>query len=450
MTTPITDFVKEYAKKDASRFHMPGHKGKSFLGCESLDITEISGADVLYSASGIIAESESNATALFASGHTFYSTEGSSLSIKAMLALIKKKTPSGHRTRILAARNVHKAFIYACAILDIEPIWIYPEQLTHLCSCEISPEHLDTVLNDLEVLPQALYITSPDYLGNVADIKGLSEVCHRYGILLLVDNAHGAYLAFLEDSMHPLALGADMCCDSAHKTLPVLTGGSYLHISKSYKEFSVEEIRSTISVFASTSPSYLILQSLDICNAYISDGYSRRLNECIRRIRVLKQQLSALGFPPISGTYFDELKIVFSKSTCGHSGTELAEHLSDFNIEVEFADRDYAVLMLTPENSESDLRRVYDAISTLKQSTAFDDRSELPMLDIPKRATSVRDAIFCESEIINATDACGRICAAPTVSCPPAVPIVISGEIIDEAALKLLSYYGINKIEVIK
>ena len=125
MTTPIADFVKNYALRDLSRFHMPGHKGKALLGCESLDITEIDGADVLYSAGGIIDESESNASALFGTKHSFYSTEGSSLAIKAMLALIKKRTPTGERTTVLAARNVHKAFIYACALLDTR----------HLCKC---------------------------------------------------------------------------------------------------------------------------------------------------------------------------------------------------------------------------------------------------------------------------------------------------------------------------
>ena len=134
MTTPIADFVKAYAKRGVSRFHMPGHKGRSVIGCEGLDITEISGADVLYSPDGIIAESENNASRLFGSAHSFYSTEGSTLAIKAMLALIKKSAPVGRRTKVLAARNVHKAFIYACALLDIDAEWIYPARFTHLLS----------------------------------------------------------------------------------------------------------------------------------------------------------------------------------------------------------------------------------------------------------------------------------------------------------------------------
>ena len=214
ISTPIADFVKNYADSGISRLHMPAHKGNSLLGCESLDITEIKGADVLYSASGIIDESENNATALFGTRHTFYSTEGSTLAIKAMLALIKKNAPNS--AKILATRNVHKAFVYACALLDIDVEWIYPEESEHLCDCNLTPNALRDKLNSLNALPCALYVTSPTYLGKILDIAGLSAVCKEFGIYLLVDNAHGAYLAFKSPSLHPIALGADICCDSVY------------------------------------------------------------------------------------------------------------------------------------------------------------------------------------------------------------------------------------------
>ena len=236
MNTPIADFVKAYTLSGASRFHMPGHKGNPVIGCEMFDITEINGADVLGNADGIIAESEANAASLFNTAKTFYSTEGSTLCIKAMLALIKKNSIKSV-PKILAARNAHKAFVYACALLGLEPEWIFPKEFTHLCACELSCNELDDILKNADSLPDAVYITSPDYLGNVMDVKGLSDICHKYGIPLLVDNAHGAYLAFLNESLHPIALGADMCCDSAHKTLPVLTGGAYLHLSKNCNHF---------------------------------------------------------------------------------------------------------------------------------------------------------------------------------------------------------------------
>ena len=445
MKTPIADFVSEYASKQISRLHMPGHKGKGLLGCERLDITEICGADVLYSPEGIIAESESNATALFGTRNTYYSAEGSSLAIKAMLALIKKKAPASRRARVLAARNVHKAFVYACALLDIDADWLFPASPSHLCACRIAPEQLDEALKAAKILPDAVYITSPDYLGSVSDISGLSAVCHKHGVPLLVDNAHGAYLAFTKPSMHPIALGADMCCDSAHKTLPVLTGGAYLHISNAY-EASEDEVRSALALFASTSPSYLILQSLDLCNAYLSDNYAQRLSECIKKLSDLSERLASLGF---ESEQTEPLKLVFSAETCGYSGNELAEHLRKCGIEPEFADRDCLVLMATPENTDEDLERVYKAFAALKKRSARGN-SLPPSFPKPIKALSIREAVFASSEDVAIENAEGRICASPTVSCPPAVPVVMSGEIISREAIELMRYYGTQRVEVIK
>lgn len=230
METPIADFVRRYADSGMIRAHMPGHKGKPFLGCEALDITEIRGADSLYEADGMILYSESRAGELFGSGRTVYSTEGSSQCIRAMLYLALT-CGNGSRT-VVAARNVHRSFVYAAALLDFEIVWLWPECSTSLCGCPVSAETLERALAALPAPPAAVYLTSPDYLGSVADISALAEVCRKYGTLLAVDNAHGAYLRFLEPSCHPLDLGADLCCDSAHKTLPALTGGAYLHIGR--------------------------------------------------------------------------------------------------------------------------------------------------------------------------------------------------------------------------
>ena len=448
MTTPIFDFVKKYAASDASRFHMPGHKGKSFLGCENLDITEISGADILSAASGIIAQSEKNASSLFGSAHTFYSTEGSSLCIKAMLALVKRRA-NCDRVKILASRNVHKSFVYACALLDIDVDWIHPTDAKEIYSYKVSPDMLEQKLKGSTVLPSAFYLTSPDYLGNMSDIKALADICHSYGIPLLVDNAHGAYLSFLEPSLHPLDLGADMCCDSAHKTLPVLTGGAYLHISNNYDVYTPDEVRKAMALFASTSPSYLILQSLDLCNAYLANGYKDRLCECVRKTEDLKQSLRNCGFPPNPNT--DPLKVVFSKSICGYSGKELvhAFFFLNFNIQVELADESNLVLMVTPENSDADFDRLITVISSLQPAYVREEESFIKWEE-PVSVMPIRDAIFANSETVPVTAANGRICASPAVAFPPAIPIVVSGEKITEDIVKILQYYKIETIEVIK
>ena len=247
MKTPICDFVRQYAQSNALRLHMPGHKGSALLGMEELDITEIDGADSLYEAEGIIAESEENAGALFGA-NTFYSTEGCSQCIRAMLYLaVLQAKQQGRRPLIAAARNVHKSFVTAAALLDLEVMWLYPEQPDSYLSCKLDAKTLETQLAAHQ--PVAVYLTSPDYLGNIQDVGAIAEVCHRHNCLLLVDNAHGAYLRFLQPSRHPMDLGADVCCDSAHKTLPVLTGGAYLHISETAPVFFREQAKNALALF---------------------------------------------------------------------------------------------------------------------------------------------------------------------------------------------------------
>ena len=444
MKTPIVDFVKGYREAGPSRFHMPGHKGRTFLGCEALDITEISGADVLYHADGIIAESEENATALFGTAHTFYSAEGSTLAIKAMLALATERK-SGERPLVLAGRNAHKAFIYGAALLDLDVEWLYPAEGDHLCACEITPEMLRAALGSMAKKPNAVYITSPDYLGRVADIAGLSAVCREWHVPLLVDNAHGAYLGFLTPSQHPIALGAAMCCDSAHKTLPVLTGGAYLHIAESAPLSYLAGARQALSLFASTSPSYLILQSLDLCNAYLADGYKEKLRLGIECVTAVKTALAKLGFAPEES---EPMKIVLRAAKYGYTGEEMASVLRRYCVEPEFADDEYLVLMVSLENDMQDFERVLAAFSEMRP------RRPLWLLHYPlckgKAVISPREAMLSAQTSIPVEKAVGRICAAHPVSCPPAVPIAVSGEVITEEVARLFLRYGIQTVSVIR
>ncbi len=446
MKTPIVDFVREYAQKNSVRLHMPGHKGVERLGVEYLDITEIDGADELYSPNGIILESENNATQLFGTAHTFYSTEGSTLCIKAMLAIAVSNRVD--KPLIVAARNSHKAFIYAAALLDLDVEWIYPDEFSHLCECVVTPEKLENTLASLDRKPSAVYVTSPDYLGNILDIKGLSKICHTHGIPLLVDNAHGAYLKFLSESRHPISLGADMCCDSAHKTLPVLTGGAYLHISKDADEGYLEIAREKLSLFASTSPSYLILQSLDMCNSYLCDGYGERLSRLCDRLINMNERLVDNGYL-ISAR--EPAKILVDASKSGFSGNSLAKHLRMQGIEIEFSDCDCVVMMFTPDNSDNDIERVEKALLSFDTASVEKTYKSVPdFCVIPQRVMSIREAIFAPSETVCTKNAAGRICASPTVSCPPAIPIVVSGEVISTEHIRLFEHYGINKISVVK
>ena len=442
MTTPVWDFLKGYRRE--GRLHMPGHKGAGPLGCERWDITEVAGADSLYEASGIIAESEGNAAALFGSGATFYSTEGSSQCIKAMLFLALRHRPAGTPPVILAARNVHKSFVHAAALLDFEPLWLWPEEGTSsLCACPVAAEGLDRALSALDAPPAAVYITSPDYLGNMADIPALAEVCRRYKTPLLADNAHGAYLRFLSPSRHPLDLGADLACDSAHKTLPVLTGGAYLHISKTAPAAFRENARAALALFGSTSPSYLTLASLDLCSRYLSENYPARLAEAVRRLEALGKTISANGWQVEPS---DPLRLTL-RAPSGLTGLDLADRLRRGGAECEYADRDFLVLMTTPENGPEDLARVSAALGENRAPAA-------PAVSLPlakgERVLSIREALFAPQESVPAEESLGRVCGAPTVGCPPAVPIAVSGERIGPEALALFRYYGVKRVDVLK
>ncbi len=446
MKTPICDFVNEYKKSQKLRLHMPGHKGKNFLGIEGYDITEINGADVLYDSNGIIRESEENAAGLFGTAKTVYSAEGSSLSVRAMLYLALLHAKENDRKPIIAAgRNAHRVFMTAAALLDFEIAWIFPEKKDSIISCDISCDYLDDFLSGMTEKPAAVYITSPDYLGNIADIKGLSAVCKKHGVLLLVDNAHGAYLGFLPENIHPIALGADICCDSAHKTLPVLTGGAYLHISENAPEIMSVYAETAMSLFASTSPSYIIMQSLDMANKYIADGYCKKLSETAESVKILKKRLSENGFELVG---IEPMKLTLSPKSIGYTGEEIAGILSDNGVECEFFDPDFVVMMFTPEIGKSEIEFIGKILLNIGKREKITEKP--PVLSIPERAVTVREAVFSPSEEIDVSDSEGRILASSAVSCPPAIPITVCGEIIDGNAIKCFEYYGIRKCRVVK
>ncbi len=442
MNTPIYDFVQNYIKSNTARLHMPGHKGVSFLGCEQFDITEIRGADELYAPNGIIRESEENATHLFGTAKTVYSAGGSSQSINAMLYLAYLRADKSSRPFVLAGRNAHKSFIYALAKLDADVEWLYSEKLDSLCRCIVTAESLEKKLNSLESLPFAVYITSPDYLGGMSDIKSISLVCKKYDIPLLVDNAHGSYLKFCEKDMHPITLGADICCDSAHKTLPVLTGGGYLHVAKDDKYNFSQNLVNAMAIFGSTSPSYLILQSLDLCNKYIDEKINKDLISCTQKCDDIKTVMNEIGIPNLSK---EPLKI-----TADFRGADIDfECIFRANgIEFEYADDDFAIFMFTPQNSQDNFEKLKKAFKNL--DVQHTKEIENVDFEIAEKVMTIRDAVFSESEEIAVEKALGRICASPTVSCPPAIPIAVSGERITKKHIELFKKYNIDKILVVK
>ncbi len=508
MNTPVYDFLCRYREKDPVRLHMPGHKGVPRLGCEPLDLTEIPGADSLFEAEGILLESEENATRLFGAGKTLYSTEGSSLAVRAMVFLAATRRPAGRRGRILAARNVHRSFLCAVALCDLDVSWLTPAS-TSLCACPLTPAVVENALSAMDEPPVALYLTSPDYLGNLQPVREIAVVCHRHGVPLLVDNAHGAYLRFLPRDLHPLTAGADLCCDSAHKTLPVLTGGAYLHIGQNAPAGFADRAREALSLFASSSPSYLILASLDLCNRTLAEDFRDRLAAAVRAAEHTRQTLRENGWMTVG----DEPMKLTLAAPPGLTGQALSARLAESGIVAEHADRDFLVLMPSADTPAADLQKLCAVlgkntapytpaapgsaapagapvfapsdcagasvfapsdcagapVSDLSDSAASisADPSGAPVsapytpagatvasggtpfaLPAPEIVVTVREALFAPREVLPIEDAVGRICADPALSCPPAIPVVLPGERIRAAHLPLLRHYQKTRIAV--
>ncbi|MBR5975895.1 MAG: hypothetical protein IK020_12015 [Clostridiales bacterium] len=526
MNTPICDFVREYAAKEAIRAHMPGHKGRgdifavvpgdetknqydeSFSRITRYDITEISGADDLYYPHGIIAESEANASEAFQCP-TYYSTEGSSLCIRAMLYLAmmkQREDPSQSNARgsppwVLATRNAHKSFASACILLGIDVEWLTSEKTDEeeeQVDYTSFKEKLPEAIGRHGCLPCCVYLTSPDYLGRFLDIEGISKLCHVRGVTVVVDNAHAAYSYFLsgpdyryEDDMSPIAQGADMCCDSAHKTLPVLTGGAYLHVRKGFflgnadymppylrttdvntayrQEENTRRVKEAMALFASTSPSWLILQSLDKQNPYLDGVFFRDLGETKMRIMSQKFILEKAGFELIGD---DPLRITVRTRSWGYTGYEFAQILRDPTgirtledenpdeteskerseirpIEVEFSDPDVVVLMFSVRNAFKEIDEAGDRILKIRRRLPL---LPAPLLSsrLPEKVMTMREAALRPYEIVPVGEALGRIAHVMDVTCPPAVPIVFPGERIGEKEVERLCYYGYNECKVLR
>ena len=439
--TPLCDFLAEYAGRNGARFHMPGHKGKQLEGA-AWDITEIRGADVLYRAEGILLQSQARAAAHFGAGRTVYSAEGSSLCIRAMLYLATLRARAeGIRPVLLAGRNAHRTLMTAAALLDAEIEWLAELPGESLLSGRIDPQDLEKRLRRRRYM--GVWLTTPDYPGHLEDLRPLSALCRRCGTPLLVDNAHGAYLKFLPEDRHPMTLGADLCCDSAHKTLCCLTGAAYLHVSAAAPAVFSARAEDAMALFASTSPSWLILSSLDRMNGLLAGDYPKRLRETAERVARIRRRLEQAGWSLIGE---EPLKLSLAAKAYGYTGDEVHEILRRANMECEFSDPDLLTVMISPDNSREELDRLEEQLLAIPRRAPIRERPPVP--DQPERVCSIREAMLGPRREVRVEEALGEVLADATVSCPPAIPIGIAGERIDEAALACFRYYGIEKVGI--
>ena len=426
---PIEKSLEEYIGKDLSRFHMPGHKGaENFPEYYKYDVTEVEGTDSLFESSEGIFETENRFAKIYGTGASILSAGGSTLCIQAMLAAVLSP---GHE--LIAARNCHASAVNTMALLDLNPIWINPRDLKG--AEKAFAEHPNA---------KAVYLTSPDYFGVLSDIEAFSKLCHEHGAKLLVDNAHGAHLHFMPVEYHPMALGADMCADSLHKSLPVLTGGALLHMKDAgLRDTAKQKMR----MFGSTSPSYLIMLSADRCAEYLETKAKYDFAMLNGKVANLRYKAFEHGLAPKTRNV-EPARLTLSVTSTEMTGEEFGKKLREHGIEPEYVNDEWAVLMASPFNTERDFERVAKFIeNTFGNGFASFEERLSPM---PEKAMSIRDAVFAESEEIATENAVGRIAARLNLPCPPCIALAVPGEIIDEKLAALLKKYGVHKINVVK
>ena len=427
MPTPLYTALVNHRDFNRASFHTPGHKNNPLSLPQdlfSLDFTELPDTDSLFEADGPILEAERLAAKLFHAERTCISAGGCTLCIQAMLRLA---APDGGK--VVCSRVLHRSAVNAMALLDIQPVWALPAEI------------VSAVERNQDA--KAVYVTSPNYYGELLDIPAIARACRQADIPLLVDNAHGAHLMFTDPVLHPLALGASMTACSAHKTLNVLTGGAWLHIADS--RFA-DGAKDAMALFGSTSPNYTVMASLDLARAWLEahKGEYAALQQRVQKVRLaaLEHGLSLPSGPS------DPTRITLNTASIGLSGTAAAEIFRGAGVEPEYADGAHVVLIATPFNTESDFARLEDAIDLLPARSPLAGTPELPPL--PPVKTALREAVFSAAETVLLEDALGRVAAQAACPCPPGVPVVMPGEEITKDVLRFLQGYGFFSIKVLK
>jgi arginine/lysine/ornithine decarboxylase len=362
--------------------------------------------------------------------------------MQAMLFLMKQEG-----RHVIAARTVHRAFLNACMLLGLEVTWVYPSTSHGILSGAYLPEDFVAALEACKAQgkPACVYLTSPDYLGHIGDVAGIAAVSHRYDAPLLVDNAHGAHLAFLAENRHPMALGADLCCDSAHKMLPCLTGCAYLHTAQ---PAYAQRLKAAMGVFGSTSPSYLMLLSLDCCNRFLAEECRGHLAQVVAFAKSLRQELAGKVIWAVEDG--DPLHLSLDTAAMGCDGRRLAAQLEQMGCYAEYAGREALVLLLSAGEEMAQLERLRACLRACDVTPDAGAAETPPPFPQPEVVYGIREAGLGASESIPVTEALGRICASVQVPCPPAVPIVISGERVDQTVIDTLNYYQIRTISVLR
>ena len=482
----LLERLTEYAGSDAYPFHMPGHKRREipdgipggFPDPYGIDITEIDGFDNLHHAEGILKDAMETVAAIYGADRSWYLVNGSTCGI---LSAVFAATENGGK--ILTARNCHKAVYHAICLNRLEAEYLYPEEITEFrINGGIRAEDVRKALekdamrcagNSGDVRGkitkiQAVLITSPTYEGVVSDIRAIADAAHEYGIPLIVDEAHGAHLEYA-DQCHSfpksaLEYGADIVIQSLHKTLPCFTQTAILHVKG--KLVDQDRISRYLSMFQTSSPSYLIMAGMERCIRYMDgDGrnemirYEKRLERFMERMEGL-QVLEVLD-REICGKYrtvagWDPSKIVVSTMRAeDFHGEELAETLRrKYHLEMEMTAPEYVIAMTSLMDTEEGFERLGTALleidgvlrrrmeSGRKEKAASETPEGLESkLSHPVRRMLICEAMDADTERTAFQDTVGKVSAEFVYLYPPGIPIIAPGEVFTDAIVEKIMAY---------
>lgn len=441
----------EYADSDYLPMHMPGHKRRmgEISNPYFIDITEIEGFDNLHYAGGILQEAQKRAADLYHSQETHYLINGSTAGV---LAAVSGCTSFGGK--ILMARNCHRSAYHAALLKDLKTEYIYPQSTGRMgINGAITPEDVEKALQKDQDI-EAVLVTSPTYDGVVSDIRRIAEAVHGYGIPLIVDEAHGAHFPFSgyfpEDSV---SCGADVVIHSLHKTLPALTQTGLIHLNG--RRIDREKIRNYLSIYQSSSPSYVLMAGLDSCVEWI--GTHREIFEkyvnILCRMREELRRMKYLELLELPG--MDETKILISLQKTGWNGQKLAGVLREnFHIEPEMTCSTYVCMITTVADTEESLERLKEALLLTDERICMEESGETTcrtLSDKVLKAETVcgfQETEEAEKEQVFLQDACGRISGDFVTPYPPGIPLLTPGERISREILDRLYQYERDGLEV--
>lgn len=459
---PIVEALKTAYENPTYQFHIPGHtKGKAIfkdfrklIGEKALNIDttdEFDNLGTLHPATGPIKEAQELAAEAFGAKKTFFLLNGSTAGNLALAMALTKKGD-----KVIVNRNCHRSVLTGMIISGAEPIWICPNRIEDWSIWgNTDAAQIEELINKNPDVSM-VWITNPTYEGVVSDIKAISAVCKKHNIPLIVDEAHGCLWNFNKHLPETaLKLGADAVVHSLHKTGGSMSQSSMLHISKD-SCLNVEAVEKALKLLHTTSPSLMLLASLDAARANLQSKNGQILLErAVKNAKYLRTRLDSIqGLHQLKGDfgYKTDVTKVFIRID-GLSGKRLESILEiDFGIEVESASDIGVLILCNIGNKHSDFKYLADCLEKIA-ATNYQDiyylekRKHMPMLE-PQIKMSLREAFYAEKETIPKSEAIGRISAEVVAECPPGISILLPGELITEEHLPYLNDY--ETLEVVK